>query len=119
MFRIRYFDTRIAIEYFHALTDGTGGITFLLTLTAEYLKLKHNIKIEYTDKILNPKEEPTKDEYSDSFKKYARKLGILEHEKAAYHPKGTKEESHVLNIITGTIPVQELKKKCKEYNCTI
>jgi len=119
MFRIRCFDTRIAIEYFHALTDGTGGITFLLTLTAEYLRLKYNIKVEYTDKILNPKEEPTKDEYNDSFKKYARKLGILEHEKAAYHPKGTKEESHVLNIITGIIPVQELKKKCKEYNCTI
>ena len=51
MFRIRCFDKRIAIEYFHALTDGTGGVTFLLTLTAEYLKLKHNIKIEYNEKI--------------------------------------------------------------------
>ena len=28
MFRIRYFDKRLAIEYFHALTDGTGAITF-------------------------------------------------------------------------------------------
>lgn len=119
MFRIRYFDKRISIEYFHALTDGTGGITFLLTLTAEYLRLKHNIKIKYSDKILNPNEEPNKDEYSDAFKKYARKVGILEHEKSAFHQKGTEEEKHVLNIITGIISVKELKKKCKEYNCTI
>ena len=119
MFRIRYFDKKISIEYFHALTDGTGGITFLLTLTAEYLKLKHNIKINYTDKILNPKDIPTKEEYSDSFKKYARKLGILEKESVAFHQKGTAEEKHVLNIITGIIPIKELKTKCKEYNCTV
>ena len=52
MFRIRCFDRRIAIEYFHALTDGTGGITFLLSLTAEYLRIKYGIKINYNDKIL-------------------------------------------------------------------
>jgi hypothetical protein len=45
MFRIRYFDKRISIEYFHALTDGTGGITFLLTLAGEYLRIKHKLKI--------------------------------------------------------------------------
>jgi len=119
MFRIRCFDKKIAIECFHALTDGTGGITFLLTLVGEYLRIKYNLNIEYNDKVLNPKEVATKDEYSDSFKKYARKLGGLEHESPAYHIKGTNEESHILNIITGIIPVNELKKKCKEYNCTI
>ena len=47
MFRVRYFNKRIAIEYFHALTDGRGGMTFLLTLANEYLRLKNNIKVEY------------------------------------------------------------------------
>lgn len=119
MFRIRYFDKRISIEYFHALTDGTGGITFLLTLAGEYLRLKHKLKISYNDKVLNPQDEPTKDEYNDSFQKVARKLGGLEHEKPAYHYTGTKEAHHILNVITGIIPVKELKKKAKEYNCTI
>lgn len=119
MFRVRCFDKRIAVEYFHALTDGTGGITFLLTLTAQYLKLKHGIKIEYSDKILNPKDKPTKDESMDSFKKYARKIGSLEHEKPAYHYKGREEAYHVLNIITGIISVEEIKKICELYNCTV
>ena len=52
MFRIRYYDKRIAIEYFHALTDGYGGMTFLLTLTAEYLRLKKGLKIEYNNLII-------------------------------------------------------------------
>ena len=119
MFRVRCFDRRIAIEYFHALTDGTGGITFLLSLTGEYLRLKRGIKPEYNDKILNPKDKPCKDESSDSFKEYARKIGALEKEKSAYHYKGKSEANHVLNIITGIISVSELKAKCKFYNCTI
>jgi len=119
MFRIRSFDKRISIEYFHALTDGTGGITFLLSLVAEYLKLKNNIKIEYTDKILNPNDKPKSDETKDSFQKYYRKLGALEHEKPAYHYKGTLEDSHLLNIITGEIIVDDIKKVSKMYDCTI
>ena len=119
MFRIRCFDKRIAIEYFHALTDGTGGITFLLTLTGEYLRLKHNIKINYNDKFWDPEQKPKVDEYSDSFKKFAKKIGGLEHEKKAYHYKGIPEASHVLNIITGIIPVDILKKEAQKYSCTI
>lgn len=119
MFRIRCFDKRIAIEYFHALTDGTGGITFLLTLTGEYLKLKHNIKINYNSKVLNPTEKPAKDEYQDSFKKYANGIGFLEKETAAYHLSGTIEDSNMLNIITGTISIKDIKKKCMEYNSSV
>ena len=54
MFRVRIFNKRISVEYFHSLTDGYGGITFLLTLVAEYLRIKHKLKISYNDKILDP-----------------------------------------------------------------
>lgn len=119
MFRIRYFDKRIAIEYFHALTDGTGAITFLLTLTGEYLRLKNNINIVYTDKILNPYDTANREEYSDSFKKYAGDMGLLDKESAAYHVKGTLLDKNIINIITGTIPIKNIKKECEKYNCTI
>lgn len=119
MFRIRCFEKRIAIEYFHALTDGNGGTTFLLTLIAEYLKIKYGIKIKYNDIILNPKDKIDKEEYSDSFKKYARSFGGLEHELPAYHHKGKLVDNHILNIITGTIDIDILKERCHEYECTI
>ncbi len=38
-FRVLYHKNRISVEFFHVLTDGTGGMTFLKTLTAEYLRL--------------------------------------------------------------------------------
>lgn len=38
-FRVLYYKNRISAEFFHVLTDGTGGMIFLKTLTAEYLRL--------------------------------------------------------------------------------
>ena len=119
MFRIRYFENRIALEIFHALTDGMGGLTFLLTLAAEYLKLKHNIEFEYSDLILNPLDKPKEEEYEDAFKKVKGKLGKIELEKIAYHFKGTVEDKHILNIITGKIPLDKTKELSKQYNCSI
>lgn len=119
MFRVRYFENKISIEIFHALTDGMGGLTFLLTLVGEYLKLKYNCQIEYSDLILNPLEKPKKEEYEDAFKKITGKIGKIELEKTAYHFKGTVEESHLINIISGKIPLTKLKEVCTKYNCSI
>ncbi len=38
-FRALYWKNRISVEFFHALTDGTGGMIFLKSLLFEYLKL--------------------------------------------------------------------------------
>lgn len=38
-FRVLYYGNRISVEFFHVLTDGTGGMAFLKTLVAEYLRL--------------------------------------------------------------------------------
>jgi hypothetical protein len=38
-FRVAWYRDRISVEYFHVLTDGAGGMVFLKTLVAEYLRL--------------------------------------------------------------------------------
>jgi len=38
-FRVLYYRNRISAEFFHILTDGTGGMCFLKTLLAEYFRL--------------------------------------------------------------------------------
>ena len=45
LFKLRYYQNRIALEVFHSLSDGSGGMSFLKTVTAQYLELKYNIKI--------------------------------------------------------------------------
>ncbi len=119
LFRIRHYNKRIAIEYFHALTDGTGGITFLLTLVGEYLKLKHNLKITYNNYVLDPSKPIDNKLFRDQFFDIARKYGKFEKNKRAYHFKGEKINSNLLNIITGHIKIDELKKVAHKYDCTI
>lgn len=38
-FRVLYFGRRVSVEFFHILTDGTGGLAFLTALLWEYLRL--------------------------------------------------------------------------------
>ena len=46
---------RIVLDVFHALADGTGSETFLLTLAGEYLRLKYGLSISYSGLVLNPR----------------------------------------------------------------
>ena len=39
-FRVIVHEKRIAVEFFHALTDGNGGLVFVKTLVSEYLYQK-------------------------------------------------------------------------------
>ena len=43
--RVLYFRNRIAVEFFHSITDGNGGLVFLKTLTAAYVSLRDGISI--------------------------------------------------------------------------
>lgn len=119
MFRVRVHHNRIAVEYFHALTDGTGGLTFILTLVGEYLKLKYNINYKYNNLVLNPNDEVLDEEIEDSFLRYAKKSGKMDKEKKAYHIKGIEENANIINIITGKVSISKLKKICTKYNATI
>lgn len=66
-FRLLYFKNRLSVEFFHVLTDGNGGMIFLNTLVAEYLRLLGK-PIPSNDQILDIndviKSEETKNEFS-------------------------------------------------------
>ena len=70
-FRVIVYKNRIAIEFFHAVTDGNGALVFLKTLLAEYLYQKEGNKVECGDGILDRLENPSSEELEDSFFKYA------------------------------------------------
>ena len=70
-FRVLVYRDRIAVEFFHALTDGTGGLIFLKTLVAEYLTQKYGVAIPAENGVLGRLEEPDPEELEDSFLHYA------------------------------------------------
>ena len=118
LFRVRYFERRIAVELFHVVTDGTGAMIFLKTLTAEYLKLLGHT-IPATEGVLDCSKLPRKEEMEDSYARYGSlAMGRSRTEPATWHPTGTVEPNR-LKIITGVIPVDQVLAKAKEYKATL
>lgn len=120
MFRVSPDGCRIVLDVFHVLGDGNAALTFLLTLTGEYLRIRHGMDIHYDDHILDVSEKPDEKELEDSFiSTFSGKKGELEKGAPAYHIDGTKEAHNVLHGVRISIPVPEIRKVAKQYGCTI
>lgn len=118
-FRVCYYENRIAVEIYHVLTDGMGGMVFLKTLVAEYLRLRYGADIPRDDSILDCSQPASPREFEDSFLTHARKVAGRQKESDAYHVKGTPEPDGFLNITIGTIPLGIALKKAKEKGVSL
>jgi len=117
--RVRYHDTRIALEVFHSVTDGGGAMTFLKTLVAQYLtQLGHDIPASHG--VLDCSESPRPDEANDDFSAFAGDSSRAPREQGrAYHVSGTPLPRHDYEIITGTVPVDVIRAVARRYGASI
>ncbi len=119
LMRVFYYRNRISAEFFHSLTDGTGGLTFIKTLAAEYLRLGGK-KVQFDHGALRPLDKPVQDETQDAFLKMPLPhVRASRKEEAAYHFPATPEIPHTLHIIAASIPCAPLLEKAKELNATL
>ncbi|MBR4808719.1 MAG: hypothetical protein IK031_00375 [Bacteroidales bacterium] len=119
MFKLGCSDSRIFLDVYHALTDGNGALTFLLSTVAEYLKLSGGAAVEYGKWIYNPDDEPIAEELEDGFDKFSGTKGALDEEKKAWHIKGTEELPDVLNSMSVSFSSEQVHAKAKELGCTV
>lgn len=119
LFRVFYYRSRIALEAFHALTDGYGCAVFLNTLAAQYLRLQGKT-IGCGGMVLNLAEPPKKEELEDSFVKNATPGATLPRgTHKVYHKIGEKLPAHTTHIITGTMPVDRVKERAAARGATV
>ena len=118
-FRVLVYHNRFAVEFFHALTDGTGGLTFFKTLLAEYLSQKYGLTIPAGDGVLGRLEEPDAGELEDSFLRYAGNVKASRKEATAWHLTGTPEKDGFKDLVTLMIPAPALKKCAKAHGVTV
>lgn len=119
LFRLRCHRKRISLEIFHALADGSGAISFLTTLTAEYLSLRYGKRIPATPPILDTREEPKAAEWEDSFPKYARNVTRPRGEEPAWQLRGTPQAHGFLRVVTGILPTDRLLGAARERKTTV
>ncbi len=119
-FRVLYYQNRIAIEIFHAITDGNGAMIFLKTLAAEYLHQRYGIDIPATDGVCDCRQEEIDDaELQDDFLKNAGEVKYPRSEPSAYRLKGTPQPDGYLTDTAGLFDVAELSKVAKSYGVSI
>ncbi len=118
-FRVLVYKKRIALEVFHSLTDGTGAMTFLKSLVAEYLEQKHGVKIPCEHGILSRLEEPQASEMEDSFQKYAGDVPASRRENDAWRFRGTREPAGYMHLTCFKLPVKDALAKAHEYNVSL
>lgn len=118
-FRVLYYENRIAVEFFHALTDGNGGLVFLKSLVAEYLTQKYKISIANIEGVLDRTQEPTSEELEDSFLKYEGEVSGSRREPTAYRLTGTREKHGFIHLTCGILDVNAVLEKARSYNVTL
>ena len=118
-FRVIVYHRRIAIEFFHSLTDGSGAMIFLKTLLAEYLQQKYGISIPAEEGILGRLEYPSDEELEDSFQKYAGNVNAGRRENNAWRLGGTPEPDGFHHLTCFQIPVHAVLEKAHSFNVTL
>ena len=116
--RVIYFKNRIAAEFFHSLTDGTGGIIYLKTLTARYLHLKYGADVPAEEGVLDLNEAPLPEELEDSFPRFSNGVALDDRESDALRLRGTREPNF-LHLTTGIAPAGALKAAAHRYGVTV
>ena len=117
--RFFYYEQRISMEVFHAVSDGAGAIMFLRTLLAVYLReLGHSIP--NGPEILDVDEPPRREELEDAYARYAGKRVLRGRmEKTAFSNTSEAEPFYTLNVIVGLMPLDALKAVAKKYSASI
>lgn len=119
LFRVSYYGVRINLEVYHALTDGTGAMEFLKALVGQYLKLKYpkelaDFTVEGYDASADQQEEDSFLKYYDPKEKAERPKN-----KVAYRIRGEYMPEGRIQVLEGTVPVQQVLALSKNYGVTL
>ncbi|MDF2485035.1 MAG: hypothetical protein K0R46_1203 [Herbinix sp.] len=120
LFEVSYYNRRINLEMYHALTDGTGALGFLKTIVYYYIMLKH--EGDFKEGLPNLDYDASFTQKSDdSFLKHYsgdKKLDKIKINRA-YHITGRRSIDNRLKIVEGVMSVKEVLNLAHHYDATL
>jgi NRPS condensation-like uncharacterized protein len=118
LFRVTYFDRRINLEVFHAVTDGLGAVNFLKALVYRYLDIKRNSRTGHrtSQKISSNVSMNVEDSYVRHYKKTEKRKYST---RKAYHLAGEALPLDEENVLHGYVDLKMLKMVAKSYGVSI
>lgn len=119
LFRVRVYGSRVACEFHHILTDGTGAMEFLRTLVACYLT-RRGVHCADWETVKRPDEPVDPREYEDAYAALVRK-GIPEPDPlpAAFKLPGRRYRHGPYRVTTGSMPVAAALRAARERGVSL
>ena len=118
-FRVVYYQNRISAELFHVLTDGSGGIVFLKTLTGEYLRLLGH-DVTCSNDVLDIDEAPRMEETVNEFANSELKEGTSGFmNNSAAQMSGRISPIRPVQVLHFEMDSGKLLRKAREKNATV
>lgn len=117
--RVLYYRSRMAVEYFHSVTDGTGAMVFAKTLAAAYVRLRYGAAVPATCGVKDLSEPPRESELVDSFREHAGPVSAPRDDRNVYRLRGTPEPDRFLHVTLGILDSEELHARAKAAGVTV
>lgn len=120
LFEVTYFNKRINLEVYHAITDGTGALHFLQVLVYYYILMKY--ADDFDGEVPKPDYDASINQKSeDSFKKYYKRSdkNKAPPEARAYRIKGAKTSENRIKVIEGVISLKAMLEAAHNYDTTL
>lgn len=118
-FRVIAYENRIAVEFFHSLTDGTGALIFLKNLLAQYLEQKYGITVPFEEGIVDRLAPSSEEELEDCFPKNAGSVAASRKDSNAWHMSGEPQRDGFLNLTCFRVPVKDALGLAHQYDVTL
>ena len=119
LIRFFYYENRISIEVFHAISDGAGTLTFFRTLLAAYLRIL-GCEVPAGGGVLDLKQPPSPGELEDAYARYAGKRVLRGRAtRPAFSNTSAPEPFYTLNVTMGFMPVDKLKETARRFGASI
>lgn len=118
LFKVTYFRTRINLEVFHAITDGTGALNFLKALIYSYIKLMHKDRLtkEVLEMPIVDVVSDVEDSYHKNYKKFSYKRVKS---KSAYKIKGESLPISTMRVIHGEVSARAMIELCRQKKVSL
>ena len=110
LFRVSYYNKKINVEVFHALTDGTTATEFVKTIVYEYLNLCHDFNEKFSAKQIQLQVQDIEDSY---LKNYDKSLHFKDNTGRAYILKGKKLLPYQAGTTQVFIDLKPIIKTCR------
>lgn len=117
LLRVTYYKKRIAVEFFHSVTDGTGALEFIKALIYHYLSHLGE-DIDYDSTLIDIHNQPSYYERDDSYQNYGTDEKAEKFkETPSYQIRGTSLDQTI--VVHGKMSASKVHQLAKEYGTTI